>query len=97
MAQIIVSPEAAEALERLTLTHNLPADTKERFKRSIASLERFPLMGRALERQLAGRRFLLGPWRWTIIVYRHDEETGEVRILTVEDARTSNAATNLRS
>lgn len=97
MAQIIVSPEAVQALDRLILTHNLPADTKERFKRSASSLGRFPLMGRALERQLVGRRFLLGPWRWMIIVYRHDEQTGEVRILTVEGARTSNAATNLRA
>lgn len=97
MAEIIVSPEAAEALDRLILTHSLPANTKERFKRSVSRLEEFPLMGRALERELAERRFLLGPWRWMIITYRYDEETDQVRILTIEDARTSNAATNLRA
>jgi plasmid stabilization system protein ParE len=96
MTRIVVSPEAAEALDRLILTHHLPADAKERVKRSVASLKQFPSMGRALERQLAGRRFLLGPWRWMIIVYRHDEETDEVHVLTVEDAHTSNATTNLR-
>jgi hypothetical protein len=29
-----------------------------------------------------------------VIVYEHDPEADEVRILTVEDARSSNAATN---
>ena len=97
MAQIIVSPEAAEALDRLILSHSLPADTKDRFKRSVGSLARFPSLGRALERQLAGKRFVLGPWRWMIIVYRHDEQMNEVHILTVEDARTSRAVTRQRA
>lgn len=97
MARVVVSPQAAASLDRLTRTHNLPADTRERFKRSVGPLERFPSIGRELEGRLAGRGFLLGPWRWMVIVYLHDEEASEVHILTVEDARSSTAATNLRA
>lgn len=96
MAEIIVSPEASDALNRLMRAYNLPADTNDRFKRSVDPLGRFPLMGRALERELEGKRFVLGPWRWMVIVYRYKEETDEVLILTVEDGRTSQAATNFR-
>jgi plasmid stabilization system protein ParE len=98
LARVIVSPVAAETLAQLVITHSLPASTRERFKRSIAPLEEFPLLGRALEdASFAGLRFILGPWRWMVIVYEHDPEADEVRILTVEAARSSNAATNYRA
>ena len=98
MARVIVSPVAAEALARLIVTHSLPAHTRERFKRSLSPLEEFPLLGRALDGGSSlGLCFILGPWRWMVIVYAHDPETDEVRIVTVEDARSSNAATNYRS
>ncbi|HEX4678192.1 MAG TPA: hypothetical protein VH210_03150 [Gaiellaceae bacterium] len=42
-------------------------------------------------------RFLLGPWRWLVIVYSHDLDADEVWILTVEDARSSTAVTSLRA
>jgi len=46
---------------------------------------------------LAGRwrdyRFILGPWRWMVIVYAYDAGTDIVAILTVQDGRTSVAAT----
>jgi plasmid stabilization system protein ParE len=98
MARVIVSPVAAESLARLVVTHSLPANTRERFKRSLLPLEEFPLLGRALEGEPDhGLRFILGPWRWMVIVYEHDPEADEVRVLTVEDARSSNAATTYRS
>jgi plasmid stabilization system protein ParE len=98
VAQIIVSPAAAESLGRLTRTLSLPADTKERFKRSISPLADFPLIGRELEGGgYDGLRFVLGPWRWMVIVYRHDVARDELQIMTVEDARSSQAATNYRS
>jgi len=98
MARVVVSPVAAESLARLILTHSLPADTTERFKHSILPLEQFPLLGRALEGgYYDGLRFVLGPWRWMVIVYEHDPEAAEVKILALEDARSSNAATSYRS
>lgn len=98
MLRIIVSPAAAASLARLTVSHSLPSDTKERFRRSIRPLAEFPLLGRALEGGgYDGLRFILGPWRWMVIVYEHDADADVVNILAVEDARSSTAATNYRS
>jgi hypothetical protein len=46
MARLIVTPEAVAALDRLIVTHSLPADTKERSRRSIRPLEAFPRLRR---------------------------------------------------
>jgi plasmid stabilization system protein ParE len=98
VAQLLVSPTAADALARLILTHSLPADTKDRFKRSVAPLAEFPRLGRELEGAgFEGMRFLLGPWRWLVVVYAYDLDSDEVWILTVEDARSSTAATSFRA
>lgn len=98
MAKVRVSPTAADALARLILTHSLPADTNERFKRSVAPLEEFPRLGRELEGAgFGGMRFILGPWRWLVVVYSYELDADEVWILTVEDARSSTAATSFRA
>jgi hypothetical protein len=40
---------------------------------------------------LAGRwdgfRFLLGPWRWLLLIYVYMEEEGRVVVVTIQDAR----------
>ncbi len=93
MPQIIVSPAAADSLARLIVSHSLPADTTERFERSISQLAEFPLLGRELEGGgYDGLRFILGLWRWMIVVYEHDLEADQVKILGVEDGRSSSAA-----
>jgi plasmid stabilization system protein ParE len=98
MPRIVVSPAAADSLARLTVTHSLPSETKERFRRSIRPLAEFPLLGRTLEGGgNDGLRFILGPWRWMVVVYEHDADADVVNILAVEDARSSTAATNYRS
>ena len=98
MARVIVTPEALSALDRLIVSHSLPADTKERFRRSLRPLETFPRLGRGLEGGgYDGLRFVLGPWRWMVIVYEHDEAGDVVGVLTVQDARASSAATNYRA
>jgi plasmid stabilization system protein ParE len=74
-------------------THNLPTDARARVRRSIEPLARFPLLGAPLEGPWRGYRFLLGPWRWMLIVYAYDEETDVVGIATIQDGRTSTAAT----
>ena len=77
------------------VTHSLPVDTKARFKRSVASLADFPRLGRLLEGGgYDGLRFVLGPWRWMIVVYDFDPEIDVVQILLIEDGRSSKAATN---
>jgi plasmid stabilization system protein ParE len=98
MPRIIVSPAAADSLARLIVSHSLPADTKERLRRSIRPLAEFPALGSALEGSgYDGLRFILGPWRWMVVVYEHDAADDVVKILVVEDARSSTAATNFRS
>jgi plasmid stabilization system protein ParE len=98
MTSVVVSPEAADSLARLIVSHNLPADTRERVRRSIRPLAEFPLLGRSLEGGgYDGLRFVLGPWRWMVVVYEHDVTGEVVNILAIEDARSSTAATNYRS
>jgi plasmid stabilization system protein ParE len=92
MTRVVVMPTAAEDLARLIVTHSLPADTSERVKRSLRPLADFPLLGASLEGRWQGFRFILGPWRWMVIVYLVDEE--QVSVVTVQDGRSSRAPTS---
>jgi len=92
MTRVVVMPTAAEDLARLIVTHSLPADTTERVKRSLRPLADFPLLGAELEGRWQGFRFILGPWRWMVIVYLVDEE--QVSVVTVQDGRSSRAPTS---
>lgn len=94
MAEVRLSAIALEDLDRLILTHSLPADTRDRVKRSLRSLERFPRIGRELQGRWDSFRLLLGPWRWLLIVYVYDEREDVVLIATIQDARSSTAATS---
>jgi len=93
VARIELAAAAIEDLERLIRSHSLPPDTRERLKRSIAPLERFPLLGAELGGdRWAGFRFLLGPWRWMILVYVHIEDDDRAVIVTIQDGRSSSFA-----
>ncbi len=92
MARVEVSRTAGADLERLIRTHSLPRNTKQRFKRAVRSLGRFPRLGPELGGRWSGFRFVLGPWRWMLIVYVHLEEADRVVIVTIQDARSSRAA-----
>jgi len=96
MARVELAQAAVEDLERLVFTHSLPPDTKERVKRSLRSLEDFPYLGAPLEGRWAGFRFLLGPWRWMLIVYEYFEDEERVVVETIQDGRSSQAATASR-
>jgi plasmid stabilization system protein ParE len=92
-----VSAAAADDLARLTITHRLPPDTNERVRRSLRALARLPLLGTALEANgWEGFRFVLGPWRWLVIVYDHYEDEDRVLIVTVQDGRSSQSASGRR-
>ena len=92
MARVKLAAAAAEDLDRLIVTHTLPADTKERVQRTLRPLERFPLLGPQLEGRWAPLRFVLGPWRWMVIVYAYLEDEDLVVIVTIQDGRSSSAA-----
>lgn len=92
MARLELSRAASEDLAELIRTHSLPADTAERVKRSLGPLEQFPLMGAELGGSWRGFRFLLGPWRWLILVYAYLEPDDKVLVVTIQDGRASSAA-----
>ena len=96
MARVALAATAVEDLDNLVRTHSLPADTRARVARSLRALERFPLMGPALSGRWEGFRFLLGPWRWLVLVYVFIEPEDRVVVVTVQDARSSAAATTTR-
>jgi ParE toxin of type II toxin-antitoxin system, parDE len=91
LAVVELAATAQDDLERLILTHSLPADTRERVKRTLRPLERFPLLGVELEGRWRDFRFVLGPWRWMVIVYGYIEEEDRVVVVTIQDGRSSTA------
>lgn len=93
MAKVELAAAAVADLDRLIRTHSLPADRKRRVKRSLVALQRFPRLGPELVGRWAGFRSLLGPWRWMLIVYVYIEDEDRVVVVTIQDARSSNAAT----
>jgi plasmid stabilization system protein ParE len=96
VARVEVSIAARDDLERLILTHTLPPDTRDRVRRVLRTLETFPEIGPSLEGRWSGFRFVLGPWRWMIIVYEHLHDEDRVVVATVQDARSSASATEAR-
>jgi plasmid stabilization system protein ParE len=96
MPTVVVTLTARDDLERLVQTHSLPDDTTERFRRSIVHLGRFPSIGAELHGAWDGFRFVLGPWRWMIVVYEFVEAQDQVVIVTVQDARSGRSPTSTR-
>jgi plasmid stabilization system protein ParE len=93
VARVEWSEQAVRSLDRLIETHSLPADTRARLMRSVRPLERFPLLGPAVHARGHELRFIVGPWRWMIVVYAHFEGEDRVVIVSVEDGRSSTATT----
>jgi plasmid stabilization system protein ParE len=92
LTRVELSAAAIEDVGRLIRSHSLPADTTERLKRSLAPLERFPLLGSVLGGRWAPLRFVLGRWRWMILVYVYLDEEDRVVIVTIQDGRASRFA-----
>ena len=92
MARVVVT-EAARSLAELIDSHSLPADTTARVRRSLMPLARFPRLGPALGPGMPELRFLLGPWRWLVIVYAYREVDDLVAVLAFEDGRSASPAT----
>lgn len=94
MAEIGLTAEALEDLDRLIVTHSLPADTRGRVKRSLDTLKRFPRSGRELEAPWSPVRVVLGPWPWLLILYLYEEKNDTVIVLGFQDARSYQAVTS---
>jgi hypothetical protein len=46
-------------------------------------------MGPVLTGRWEGFRFLLGPWRWLLLVYTYLDAEDRVVVVTIQDARSS--------
>jgi plasmid stabilization system protein ParE len=94
LASVIVTPTAQRNLATLIRTHSLPHSTLARFRQSLQPLRDFPLIGARLPRPGPELRFVLGPWRWMVIVYRYYDESAQVRIISIHDARSATSPTS---
>jgi hypothetical protein len=54
--------------------------------------QRFPRLGPFLDPATPEVRFLLGPWRWLVIVYAYREADDLVAVLAFEDGRSAQSA-----
>ena len=93
MARVEVARAATEDLDRLIRVLSLPSDSRERVKRCLRPLAQFPRLGPELTGRWEGFRFILGPWRWLLVVYVYEESGDRVVVVTMQDARSSTAAT----
>ena len=96
MASVELAAAAVEDLDALVLSHSLPADTRARVAHSLRSLARFPRLGPELGGRWAGLRFVLGPWRWMLLVYTFIEAEERVVVVSIQDGRSSAAVTATR-
>ena len=92
MARVLITPRAVQDLHDLVDGLGLPPDSLVRVQRTLRTLHRFPLAGRALTSRWDGTRFLIGPWPWMILVYTFDEGDDAVYVVAVHDGRSSSAA-----
>jgi plasmid stabilization system protein ParE len=93
VAHVELARAAVADLDELVRTHSLPRDTRERVRDILEPLRQFPRLGPELTGRWEGFRFILGPWRWMLLVYTFEEDRDRVVVVTVQDARTSTAAT----
>lgn len=96
MARVEIARAAVDDIDRLIAVLSLPDDARRRIRRSLVPLERYALLGPELSRRWEGFRFVLGPWRWMVFVYLYEEVHQRVVVVTVQDARSSGAATTQR-
>lgn len=96
MPRVELSRRAVDDLDWLISTHSLPADTRPRLRVVLLPLESFRNLGRELSGRWADKRVILGPWRWMLVVYRIDELNDRRVVVTIQDARSSSAASTRR-
>jgi plasmid stabilization system protein ParE len=92
LATVIVAEPARQDLARLVDLLSLPASTRDRVRRSVEPLGRFPRLGPPLDGRWSGFRSIVGPWPWLLIVYVYDEVEDLVIVVTIQDARSGRSA-----
>lgn len=89
---MVVAPAAAEDLDLLIHALRLPKDTRSHVRDRLVQLARFPESGEELTGRWQGFRYVLGPWRWMLIVYAYDEGADQVNVVTIQDSRAARSA-----
>lgn len=93
MPTLEITVLAVAQLERMIELYELPADTRARATRSATHLQMFPESGVALAGNWDGHRLTLGPWPWMLLIHSQISDD-RVVIVSIEDSRSANAATN---
>ena len=93
MARVELARAAVDDLDRLIRTHSLPEGTRGRVQRSLRPLGQFPRLGPELTGRWSGFRFVLGPWRWMLIVYVYLVDEDRVVVITIQDGRSASSPT----
>lgn len=94
MAQVEVARAAVEDLDRLVRVQSLPADSRNRARAALKPLAEFPRLGQELTGRWEGLRFVLGPWRWMLLIYEYLEDDDRIVVVTIQDTRSSSAVTS---
>lgn len=94
MARVELARTAVDDLDRLVRVLSLPADTRGRVRSCLEPLAEFPRLGQELTSRWEGLRFVLGPWRWMLLIYEYLEAEDRVIVVTIQDTRTSAAVTS---
>jgi ParE toxin of type II toxin-antitoxin system, parDE len=94
VASVLLAPRAVAELERLIRTLSLPYDSRERLRAALDPLGDFPRLGAPLHGRWEGYRFVLGPWRWMLLVYVFDEDADAVFVVTIQDSRSAGSVTS---
>jgi hypothetical protein len=91
VAQVVVTSRARRDVDEAISALELPGDSWSRIARSLRVLEIFPLAGPELVGRWAPTRFVLGPWSWMVLLYRHDAQSDRVFVVAMHDARSAAA------
>ncbi len=96
MATVVAAQRARSDLADLIVSRRLPADTRDRVRRSLSQLETVPLAGRRLTGRWRVFRLILGPWPWMLLLYQYDDAPDTPTVVAAHDARAASAATSAR-
>ena len=89
MASVVVTATAKRELKTLTESHSLPHSTASRLRQVLEPLHQFPLLGADIGGRWTGIRFIVGPWRWMLILYRYDQSLDRVEVISIQDGRSA--------
>lgn len=92
MARVVLTEEARDDLEELIRSHSLPTNTVNRLRRSIELLRAFPRVGSRLQGRWQDYRFVLGPWRWMLLIYRFEKAGDTVIVMRIYDGRSGSSS-----